>query len=289
MANENEGAKKDKRTNDILLGPLERPALQFFARNMPLWVNSDMLTVLGLLGSILAGLSYAMVGRSEIQGNGWLFIASLGFVINWFGDSLDGTLARYRKHERPNFGYYVDHAVDGITSLVIFAGIGLSGIALFEISMFALSCWLLLMIQVYLKTHVTGVFEMTSIYIGPTEVRLMAIILNTVLYFTGIGETIWSLNINQVVYELNIGSIIVAVLGVIFLVYYHYQVLRTARVLAAQDEDRLIKRREKEAMEALKTAKALNKSQKKAYKKAKKKQKKLETAGFGDEPSSSNI
>jgi hypothetical protein len=67
MTNENDGAKKDKRTNDILLGPLERPALQFFARNMPAWVNSDMLTVLGLLGSILAGFAYVMVGMGDIK------------------------------------------------------------------------------------------------------------------------------------------------------------------------------------------------------------------------------
>jgi len=267
MTNENDGAKLDKRTNDILLGPLERPALQFFARNMPAWVNSDMLTVLGLIGSILAGFAYAMVGRGDIKGNVWLFIASLGFIINWFGDSLDGTLARYRKHERPNYGYYVDHAIDGITSLIIFAGIGLSGIVRFDIAMLALSCWLLLMIQVYLKTHVTGVFEMTSIGVGPTEVRVLAIILNTVLYFTGIGGTIWPLEINKVAYDLNIGSIVVAVLAIAFLVYYIYQVLRTAIILAAADEERLVKRKEKEARKA---EKALYKSQKKAYRKIKK-------------------
>lgn len=264
MTNENDGAKLDKRTNDILLGPLERPALQFFARNMPAWVNSDMLTVLGLIGSLLAGFSYSMIGRGEVKGNPWLFVASLGFIINWFGDSLDGTLARYRKHERPNYGYYTDHAIDGITSLIIFGGIGLSGIVRFDIAMLALCGWLLLMIQVYLKTHVTGVFEMTSIGVGPTEVRLLAIILNTVLYFTGIGGTIWPLQINKVAYDLNIGSIVVAVLAIAFLVYYSYQVLRTAIILAASDEARLVKRKEKEARKA---EKALIKSQKKAEKK----------------------
>jgi len=79
MTNQNDGTKNDKRTNDILLGPLERPALQFFARKMPAWVNSDMLTVLGLLGSLLAGVAYTMVGMGEIKGNLWLFVASLGF------------------------------------------------------------------------------------------------------------------------------------------------------------------------------------------------------------------
>lgn len=261
MENTNPDTSKDKRTNDILLGPLERPALQFFARNMPVWVNSDMLTVLGLLGSILASIAYIMVGRGEIKGNPWLFVASLGFVINWFGDSLDGTLARYRRHERPNYGYYTDHAIDGITSLLLFGGIGLSGIARFDISMIALSCWLLLMIQVYLKTHVTGTFEMTSIGIGPTEVRLMAIILNTILYFTGIGGYIWNPTIKGQVIGMTIGSIIIALLAAIFLIYYVYQVTQTAINLAAHDEERLVRRREKEARKA---EKARLKAEKKA-------------------------
>ncbi|MGI6259263.1 MAG: CDP-alcohol phosphatidyltransferase family protein [Anaerolineaceae bacterium] len=272
MENTNPDTSKDKRTNDILLGPLERPALQFFARNMPAWVNSDMLTVLGLLGSILASIAYVMVGRGEIKGNPWLFVASLGFVINWFGDSLDGTLARYRRHERPNYGYYTDHAIDGITSLLLFGGIGLSGIARFDISMIALSCWLLLMIQVYLKTHVTGTFEMTSIGIGPTEVRLMAIILNTTLFFTGIGGYIWNPTIKGQVIGMTIGSIIIALLAVIFLIYYIYQVTRTAIILAAQDEERLIRRREKEARKA---EKARLKAEKKAAKEKENHQAKL--------------
>lgn len=267
MTNENDGANKDKRTNDILLGPLERPALQFFARKMPAWVNSDMLTVLGLLGSILAGFAYVMVGTGEIKGNLWLFIASLGFFINWFGDSLDGTLARFRHHERPNYGYYTDHAIDGITTVIIIAALGLSGIARFDISMLALTGWLLLMIQVYLKTHVTGTFEMTSVGIGPTEIRLFVMILNTVLFFTGIGGYVWTPTIRGAEIGLTIGSIIVLILAVAFFVYYIYQVLRTAITLAAEDEARLVRRLEKEAHKA---EKAERKAEKKARKKLEK-------------------
>ena len=263
MTDDNNKKQKDKRVNKILLGPLERPALQFFARNMPAWVNSDMLTVFGLFGSLVAGVSYAMVGRGEVKGNLWLFVASLGFVINWFGDSLDGTLARYRHHERPNYGYYVDHAIDGITTLLIFAGIGLSGIARFDISMLALIGYLLLMIQVYLKTHVTGTFEMTSIGIGPTEVRLLGIILNTVLYFTGIGGYLWTVVINGEKFALTIGSIIILALAAAFMIYYIYQVLSTSIVLAAEDEARLAKRLAKEAR---KEEKSVQKAEKKASK-----------------------
>ena len=259
MATENDGTKNDKRTNDILLGPLERPALQFFARNMPSWVNSDMLTVLGLFGSLLAGFAYVMVGQGEMKGNPWLFIASLGFVINWFGGSLDGTLVRYRHHERPNYGYYTDHAIDGITTVVLFAGIGLSGLARFDISLIALAGYMLLMIQVYLKTHVTGTFEMTSIGIGPTEVRLFVIILNTVLYFTGIGGYLWTPTLRGEEIGMTIGSIIVLGFGIAFLGYYVYQVLRTAVTLAAEDEARLVRRLEKEAHKAEKSERKVEK------------------------------
>ena len=127
--------------------------------------------------------------------------------------------------------------------------------------MIALACWLLLMIQVYLKTHVTGTFEMTSIGIGPTEVRLMAIILNTTMFFTGIGGSIWQPTIEGQVIDMTIGSIIIAILAVLFLLYYIYQVTSTAIILAAHDEERLIRRREKEARKA---EKARLKAEKKA-------------------------
>lgn len=260
--------EKDKRTNDILLGPLERPTLEYFAKHMPKWVNSDMLTVVGLLGSVLAGVSYAMVGTGAVKGNPWLFVASLGFIINWFGDSMDGTLARYRNMSRPNYGYYTDHAIDGITALLIFIGIGLSGIARFDVAMIALSCYLLLMLQVFLKTHATGVFEMTSIKLGPTEVRLIAIILNTVMFFVGAGGTLFEVTITSQLIPINIGTLVIAIFAVIFLLYYIYQIITTGRQLAYEDGEALKRSR----LQEKKTAQAerkLSKAQKKAAKNAK--------------------
>ena len=257
--------EKDKRTNDILLGPLERPALAFFAKNMPKWVNSDMLTVLGLAGSVLAAVSYALVGTGAVKGNTWLWVASLGFVINWFGDSLDGTLARYRNMSRPNYGYYTDHAIDGITSLLIFGGIGLSGVARFDVAMVALSCWLLLMLQVFLKTHATGVFEMTSIKIGPTEVRVLAIILNTVVFFVGSGSSLFNVKIASQIIPVSIGTLVLAVFAVLFLLYFIYQVIQTGNQLAYEDGEALKRRQLEESL-----GRKLTKAEKKAAKKAKK-------------------
>jgi len=257
-------AEKDKRTNDILLGPLERPALAFFAKHMPKWVNSDMLTVLGLFGSVLAAVAYALVGRGTVKGNPWLMVASLGFVINWFGDSLDGTLARYRNMSRPNYGYYTDHAIDGITTLLVFVAIGLSGIARFDVSLIALCGWLLLMLQVYLKTHATGVFEMTSIKIGPTEMRLAVIILNTVVFYVGAGSSLFEVTIASHVIPVNLGTLVLGVFAVLFILYYIYQVITTGSQLAIEDGEAL-KRRQLEEQGERKT-----KTEKKAAKKAKK-------------------
>ena len=256
--------EKDKRTNDILLGPLERPALAFFAKNMPKWVNSDMLTVLGLAGSVLAAVSYALVGTGAVKGNTWLWVASLGFVINWFGDSLDGTLARYRNMSRPNYGYYIDHAIDGITSLLIFGGIGLSGVARFDVAMVALSCWLLLMLQVFLKTHATGVFEMTSIKIGPTEVRVLAIILNTVVFFVGSGSSLFNVKIASQIIPVSIGTLVLAVFAVLFLLYFIYQVIQTGNQLAYEDGEAIKLRQLEESM-----GRKLTKQEKRAAKRAK--------------------
>ncbi len=272
--------EKDIRTNDILLGPLERPALAFFARNMPKWVNSDMLTVLGLLGSVLAAVAYALVGLTTVKSNPWLFVASLGFVINWFGDSLDGSLARYRNMSRPNYGYYIDHAIDGLTTLLVFVGIGLSGMARFDVTLIALCGWLLLMLQVSLKTHATGVFEMTSIKIGPTEMRLVIIAFNTVVYFVGAGSSLFDVTIASQVIPVNLGTLVLGVFAVLFLLYYIYQIITTGSKLAYEDGEAL-KRRLLEEKNSTQADRKLGKVEKKAAKKAKDHAKKVQENSSG--------
>jgi len=108
-------AQQHTRVNKILLGPLERPALAWLAKKMPAWVTPDTLTVTGFLGTILVAVSYVLTN----QHHAFLWLASLGLVINWFGDSLDGTLARYRNIERPRYGFFVDHAMDGLGEVLV--------------------------------------------------------------------------------------------------------------------------------------------------------------------------
>lgn len=208
--------EKHTRVNDILLGPLERPALQWLAQRMPKFVTPDVLTLIGLLGSFITGLSYYLTTYDKI----FLWIADLGLVINWFGDSLDGTLARYRKIERPKYGYFIDHTLDSLSIIIIAVGAGLSPYTRFDFVMFALVGYLLMSVLVYIRTYVYGVFKISYYKIGPTEVRLIIIILNTLVYFFGANEFAYEdekytiLDVGALVF--GIGLIILFIISVIF-------------------------------------------------------------------------
>jgi archaetidylinositol phosphate synthase len=170
-----------QRINNILLGPLERPALKWLAERMPAWVTPDLLTGFGFAASLLIFASYALTNVDK----GFLWLASLGFVLNWFGDSLDGTLARFRGIERPRYGFFVDHVIDAFSEVLIFLGIGLSPYVDFNIACLALVGYLLLSILVYITTYVNGVFRISYIRLGPTEMRFIAILANCVVFFLG--------------------------------------------------------------------------------------------------------
>ena len=173
--------KSHKRVHDMLLGPLERPALQWLCAHMPAWANSDFMTVVGIIGSLVTFFSYWL---TNIDKN-FLWLASLGFVINWFGDSLDGTIARYRKEERPKFGFFIDHTIDAISQVFVFTGLGLSPYVRLEIALLALIGYLLMSILAYVGAFVSGEFKISYAKIGPTEMRLIAILANTSFYFVG--------------------------------------------------------------------------------------------------------
>lgn len=175
------GIESHKRVNNIWLGPLERPALRFFATHMPAWVTPDMLTILGIFGAIIIFCGYFLSNYNK----GFLWLASFGFFVNWYGDSLDGTLARYRKIQRPHYGYFVDHIVDSFNELLIIFGLGLSPYMQFNIALLISIGYLLLSVLVFLRTAVKGEFVISYGGFGPTEIRVVAIIANTILFFFG--------------------------------------------------------------------------------------------------------
>jgi len=173
---------KHKRTNDILLGPLERPVLNWFALHMPAWVSPDGCTVIGVIGTIMIATGYVL---SRYNRN-FLWLASLGFLVNWFGDSMDGTLARHRRIERPTFGFFLDHIVDAASQVPIFLGLGMTPYVSFNIASLTLIFYLLLSILAYIRTCVAGEFKISYGKLGPTEIRVLAILLNTGMYFGGV-------------------------------------------------------------------------------------------------------
>jgi phosphatidylglycerophosphate synthase len=215
-------AKSHKRVNDILLGPLERPALLWLSAHMPPWISPDILTLIGILGAVIICAAYVLTNVDR----GFLWLASLGFVINWFGDSLDGSLARYRRIERPKYGFFVDHTVDAFSQLLIFLGLGLSPYVSFSIAALALVGYLLMTVLVYVDTYVSGVFKISYGKFGPTEMRVLAILANAIFFFVGrpVVETAMG---TVAVYDLLVLAIAFALI-VVFLV----STVKRARELA---------------------------------------------------------
>ena len=169
--------KKAERIQTSLLNGVERKALVWLASHQPKWVTSDMLTWTGTLGAALFGLGFIL---SHLTVN-WLWLSSFGLLVNWYGDSLDGTLARVRKTQRPIYGYYLDHTVDGINETLMFLGIGLSPFLNLYTALAMLVVYLQLTLNVSMNAHLKSEFKLTYIGLGPTEFRLVAIILNTLL------------------------------------------------------------------------------------------------------------
>lgn len=205
-------AQEHTRINDILLGPLERPALQWLAAHMPAWVQSDHLTLLGLFACFLILASYVLTHNNPA----FLWLASLGFVINWFGDSLDGTLARYRHTERPIYGFYLDHVLDMVSETLIFLGIGLSPYVSFNLAMVALVMYQLLSNLVFILMITRGFFQISFGKLGPTEIRLLAILTNTVIFFIGNPMIYLPFGKEYPLYDV-IVALIIAVMLVIFI------------------------------------------------------------------------
>lgn len=220
--------KKDDRVNDIFFGPLERPALAWLCAHMPRRVTPDHLTLVGIFAGFLIGVSYWLTNFDR----NFLWLANLGFVLNWFGDSLDGNLARFRKTERPKYGYFVDHTVDAVTTSCICFGVGLSPFVGMVYALFDLSAYLTMSILVYINTNVTGVFKISYGKFGPTEMRVIIMAINTAFYF-GTNPLLTFGDHRIKLYDLV--AVIVATL--IFL-YFAFFAIKQARDLAKQEPAR---------------------------------------------------
>lgn len=182
-----------RREMTFLLAGAERQVLQSLAARVPRPIRSNHLTAIGILGAVGAGTAYALTHYNPA----WLWVASLMLGVNWLGDSLDGTLARVRGTQRPKYGYYLDHVVDAFSTAVIGLGIGLSPYVNLGLALGLVVVYLALSINVYLESSVFGVFKISYGRIGPTEVRLLLVILNTVLALATLWEVKgpWSISL----------------------------------------------------------------------------------------------
>jgi len=160
--------KNAVRVQESFLAHAEKSALLWLAARMPQWVNSDHLTLLGLLSLIGAGATYWFARLDRM----WLLGAIIFLALNWFGDSLDGTLARFRNLQRPRYGFYVDHVVDAVGTFFLLGGMAMSGIMSAPVAIGLLVVYLLLMIEICLATYTIGVFQISFFKMSPTELRI---------------------------------------------------------------------------------------------------------------------
>lgn len=172
------GFQAARRVHRSILAEREKQVLIWLAERMPAWVHSDHLTILGFAAQIGTGGCYLMSRFNRF----WL-VATMGcLLLNWLGDSLDGTLARVRRTQRPRYGFYVDHILDSVGAVALLAGLGLSGYMSPWVAAGLLVGFLLLSIQSYLATYTLGEFHMSFCSFGPTELRVLLVIGNLALF-----------------------------------------------------------------------------------------------------------
>src|SRR5262245_65874625 len=205
MADRKKGVEAEREPN-FLFARLERRFLPWAAGRLPRWILPDDMTALGVLAAFGVCAAYQLSN----DGRGWLWVASGLLVVQWIGDSLDGTLARVRKIPGPKYGYYLSHIVDAIATAAIGLGLGLSPFMLLSIGALIVVGYLILSINVYLESMAFGRFRLGYGFFGPTEIRVVLILLNTALAFS-LGLDFRLLELNLTVFDV-IGLGIVAVM-----------------------------------------------------------------------------
>ncbi|MEY4500673.1 MAG: hypothetical protein RIS52_563 [Pseudomonadota bacterium] len=207
-----------------LLAVGERRLLTWLAERMPLWVTPDKLTTLGFSASVVIASGYVL-SRWHVA---WLWMSILFFFINWFGDSLDGSLARYRKIERPKFGYFIDHSSDALGNLIMMLGVGMSDYVRFDVAMFGVAAYLLLSIHTFIAARVVDEFRLSYMAGGPTELRIVFIIMTLCMMTFGPGR-VGTTGLSP--FDMFIGG-----LGAILILLFIVQTLTTARQMLARGE-----------------------------------------------------
>lgn len=221
------GKETSQRIQTSLLNAAEKKVLVWMAERLPGWVTSDMLTFLGVGGAVVCAVGFVLANFDVM----WLWLSSLGLVINWFGDSLDGTLARVRNTQRPVYGFFIDHTLDAVTQCVMFVGAGLSPMFRLDVALLVLAGYLCLSVYTYIGAILKGEFRLTYSSFGPTEFRLIVILLNTFYMYTSWADSRFTLQ----GCEFGVFDAICFVVALILFAMYLVQFAKDKKVLAKQD------------------------------------------------------
>lgn len=214
-----EEKKQAKRIQKSILAPLEKKVLVYLAERMPGWVTSDMLTFVGFLGALVMAVGYSLSNLNLY----WLWLSCFGLFLNWFGDSLDGSLARVRNQQRKTYGFFIDHNVDVINETIMFVGVGCSPLVNMSFAMFALIAYFMLSVYVYIDCHLKGEMRLSYGGLGPTEFRLLLALVNIAfMYIPWLSE--WKRPITLFHNDFMIGLFDYIAVAVSFLIIVFYLV-----------------------------------------------------------------
>ena len=215
------------RIQENILARSERRLLNWICARLPAWVVPDMLTAVGMVGAFLIFAGYVASTLAE----GWLWLAIAGYAVQWFGDSTDGSLARFRQIERPRYGYFLDHSCDGLATALILVGIGLSPYVELEAALVALAGYLLLSIHAFLRVRVLSEMKLSYLNAGPTELRFLLIGFTIAMMVLG--------HEGQGVFGAVSGfDVFVGFAGVVMIALFVKETLTTARRLGVEEPSR---------------------------------------------------
>jgi phosphatidylglycerophosphate synthase len=196
--------------NTAITAKAEEKAKEYICPRIPLWMGPDHLTVIGIIGIIMVSFGFILGFMNRY----YIVLVPIGLIVNWFGDSFDGSIARYRKRTRPNYGYYIDKIVDAVVLIIFGLGLGLSGFAKIEIALLMSCIYLALMFNVDLIVYVENKCQNSFGWFGPTEVRIIGIIVSIFMFFVPINYyDIYGYSVTQ--YDIVLFSLSVIMFGIL--------------------------------------------------------------------------
>jgi archaetidylinositol phosphate synthase len=223
-----------QRINDSVLGPLERPALAWLVRRLPPKVVPDHLTAFGVFGALLTATGFVLSCRSLT----WLWLASLGLIINWLGDSLDGNLARLRHIERPRYGFFIDHTTDLFCQSLTFIALGVSPLAHFGMACLGLITFLMAFVYTLIAAQTRATMRITYFFFGPTEIRALLLLGNFLTLVIGVVDLRHWLPVIPGTVSVTIHDAFIALLAASGVVVIALLAWRDAQALSVEDPPR---------------------------------------------------